>query len=108
MAKAKVARPRAYTADEARDIILQTVADYVDYWENETRRPTSREKLEGLAFSIMVIFDGGAGMLPGFIVKPNPHESDKDYSISQGDNWWDPKTDIAGSLHENIHKFFKK
>ena len=101
-------KPRAYTAEEGRDIILKTIANYVDYWDNVTRRQTSREKLEGLAFSIMVILDGGAGMLPGFIVRPNPCESDKDWNIKHGQNYWDSETDIAGCLHEHIHEFLKK
>jgi hypothetical protein len=100
-------KPRAHTAEEGRDKVLELVASYVDYWDKEARVTTSKEKLEGLAFSIMVIFDGGTG-LPGFTVKANPHRDDKAYHIKNGENYFDPKLDIAGGLHEHIHKFFKK
>jgi hypothetical protein len=107
--KAKKAKaPRAYTAEEARDLFLQTVANYVDYWEKESRQPELRAKLEGLAFSILVILDGEAASLPGFTVKPLPSVEDKDWYIKQGENYFDSETDIAGSLHDNIHKFLKK
>jgi hypothetical protein len=54
----------------------------------------------------MVALDGGAMALPGFIVAPNPHPSDKEYHISEGSDYYpenhelDIKGDIAGGLHE--------
>jgi hypothetical protein len=35
MKKRATNQPRAYTAEETRDIVLRTIAEYVDYWENE-------------------------------------------------------------------------
>lgn len=96
---------RAMTEDEVRTTVLQTVAEYVDYWERETRVTDLREKLEGLAFSILVILDGGAGLIPGFKVTPNPHPDDEAYHRKEGTNWWPTDVDIAGELHERIHTF---
>lgn len=98
--------PRAYTAEEVRNKVLKVVADYVDYWAGQTTA-SEREKLEGLAFSTMVILDGGAATLPGFTVTPNADPSDKDFYVAQGENWYPTDVDIAGVLHNNIHRFFK-
>jgi hypothetical protein len=66
--------------------------------------------LEGLLFSILVCLDGGSH-LPGFAVIPAPHESDKDFLQSEGENWFPPwskadplSNDIAGGLHEHMHQ----
>lgn len=32
----------------------------IDYWKNEPMRPNWEEKMEGLAFSILVALDGGS------------------------------------------------
>lgn len=94
-------KPRAFTAKEAKEKYLTMVANYVDYWATLPNK-TERERLEGLAFSMMVILDGEAGMMPGFTVKPCPHPSDRAYHIGRGENYFSTKTDIAGTLHEGI------
>jgi hypothetical protein len=66
--------------------------------------------MEGLAFSILVMLDGGSAMLPGFVVAPLPDPSDKDYHIMKGENYFPEnhdaaekiKGDIAGALHERM------
>jgi hypothetical protein len=100
-----MAKARALTADEAKDKFLTRVSGYVDYWATLPGK-TQRERLEGLAFSLMAILDGGASDLPGFTVKPRPHESDKEYYTERGENYFSKTTDIAGSLHESIHSYF--
>lgn len=105
---------RQYTRDEVREKFLKTVASYVKYWENESRAVTTREKLEGLAFGILVILDGGCPNVPGFLVVPDPHEEDKDYLIGEGEDYFPVSksikdvraNDIGGGLHEHIHNFF--
>jgi len=96
------------TEEEVRTTVLETVAAYVTYWEKESRTPAVRDKLEGLAFSILVILDGGAGLIPGFRVTPDPHPDDEAYHKSEGSNWWPTDVDIAGGLHEQIHKYMRK
>lgn len=100
-------KPRAFTAEEVEKQFLTTVANYVEYWATLPNK-TDREKVEGLAFSMLVILDGGSATLPGFAVTPTPHESDKDYHIERGENYFPTDVDIAGSLHEVIHRYFKK
>lgn len=105
---------RQYTRDEVREQFLKKVASYAKYWENESRAVTVREKLEGLAFGMLVILDGGCPDIPGFLVIPNPHPEDKDYHISEGEDYFPfsksikdvRANDIGGGLHEGIGKFF--
>lgn len=93
---------RAYTEEEVRDMFLDHVRNLVSYWEREQRAPTAREKLEGLAFSIMNIFDGSTD-LPAFDIVADPHEDDKEFHIEEGNNWFEPGTIINDCmLHELI------
>lgn len=93
--------PRAFTRKEMQDAFIDLLRGYVEYWLTEPRVTGVRDKLEGLAFSMLVILDGGTP-LPGFNLIPAPHSSDAAYHYSQGKNWWVP-TDIAGELHEVWH-----
>jgi hypothetical protein len=108
MSKNEKSTPRVYTTEEIRHFFLSHVEDLVDFFEKESRREGVREKLEGLAFSIMSALDGSSAALPGFIVAPNPHPSDKQYSIDKGMNYYPENSpeviygDIAGCLHEQI------
>ncbi len=99
-------KPRQYTEDEIRGKFLRQCWDYIDYWEKQPGK-TKREAMEGLVFSLLVILDGGTMNLPGFVVAPNPHETDKAYLRDRGENWYPtaPKggVDIAGCLHELFH-----
>lgn len=91
------------TRDEVRQRFIVSIRDCILYWSEQEE--TDLHKLEGLAFSILVILDGGTG-LPGFIVAPNPHPDDKEFLTSSGEDFFsenyesDIKCDIAGGLHE--------
>jgi hypothetical protein len=106
--------PRQYTKEEARDLFLKQVRAYIDYWENESRQPTIRQKLEGLAFSIMVLIDGEAATVPGWILAPSPHPDDREYNISKGENYFADNTDaqvlcdIGGGLHDRLLRLLEK
>jgi hypothetical protein len=100
---------REKTTEEIREEFLKHVRSLINYWdkvEGKDSPKTQKDRLDGLAFSIMVALDGGAMALPGFIVAPCPHPSDKEYHISEGSDYYpenhelDIKGDIAGSLHE--------
>jgi hypothetical protein len=98
--------PREYTAEETRDMLLAHIHRMVDYWHKESRVTDTREKLSGLAFSILVALDGDAASLPGFVVSPAPHPTDKDYHREQGENWFPTGVDL-GVLHEFFHNHGK-
>jgi len=112
-----MAKPREYTLEEVRHIFLSHVENCVSYWDKVTldrapndTRTDQRNRLEGLAFSIMSALDGCAMGVPGFIVAPSPHPSDKQFHIDEGENYFpyndsgEIKADIAGGLHELIFK----
>jgi len=80
--------PRQYTTNEVAEKFLGYIQHLVDYWDKEERAPTAREKLHGLAFSILVALDGDMMILPKFIVLPDPHPDDKAHYRAQGVNWY--------------------
>ena len=103
--------PRQWTNDEVRDKFLKHVAMLTKYWDTQVGNKTSKEKLEGLAFSILSTIDGCNYGLCGFQMIPHVHPDDKEYNKENGDNWYPPPTDnkhdIAGGLHELIHKYME-
>ena len=98
------------TKEEVKEQFLDHVRMLVNYYEKETTKKTLREKLEGLAFSILVTIDGEDASLPSFILAPMPHEDDKQYRIDNGENYYpenhdsDVKCDISGGLHDSFFK----
>jgi len=98
---------REYTEEEVREQFLDHVRMLIDYWD-KVNTETTKDKLEGLAFSICSTIDGCAMDLPGFILAPLPHESDKQYHIDNDENYYpenkEANCDIAGSLHELLFK----
>jgi len=95
---------REYTVTECRKMFLDHIRASVRWWLNETRVSTTEEKLDGLAFSILVLLDGGRIDIPGMTLIPNPHPEDKEYHKEQGQNWWPDDEDIGGALHEEWHE----
>lgn len=105
-------KPRQFTEQEVRDKFLELVWSYISYWQ-ELPDKTCNEKVEGLAFSILVILDGESE-LPAFIVAPDPHPSDKKYLKGKGLNWFPENhrarvaCDISGGLHDLFHTIGKQ
>ena len=100
-------KPHQLTVEEVRERFLDHVHGLVDYWDRETRVQTCRERIEGVAFSILAAIDGSSVAIPGFLLVPNPHKDDKAYQRSMGEDWFPPSpkgkvVDIAGSLHEHF------
>lgn len=83
------------TPEQMRDEFLRGVVHNVNYWLRESRAPTAQEKLEGLAFSMLVMLDGGSST-PGCQVIPNCDE----------DGW--SRQDIGGGLHEHFHRVLRE
>ena len=98
-----------YTTDEIREKVLTHIKKMSVYWESQKNMP-SCEKLDGLVFSILSMLDGCSMDLPGFIVAPDPHPSDKEYHIDNNEKYFPDnqnakvKGDIAGCLHELMLK----
>lgn len=94
--------PRAFTRDEVQAKFLEYLDMMINYWLNESRKPSAREKMQGMVFSMLVLLDGEAA-LPGFIVTPNPHPDDETFLRNQGENWYPAGVDIAGDLHDRFY-----
>lgn len=102
------------TTDQVRERFLRSVWGCVDSWERECRADKSlRERLEGLAFSILAMLDGSNIELPQFIVAPDPHPGDREYHEERRTDWFPEnheltesvRADISGCLHELFHEF---
>lgn len=97
---------REKVTDEIAAEFIEHVRELISIWESTDK--SSLEKLNGLAFSILVALDGGADNVSGFIVAPLPHPEDKQFHIDEGTNYYPEnheieeyiKGDIAGTLHE--------
>jgi hypothetical protein len=113
-----MAEPREYTVEEVRKQFLEHIWHLTDYWNKAERAGDQKDRLEGLAFSILSTLDGSSVAIPGFIVAPDApkfilapiaHETDKEYNKEQGENWYpenhnsNVKCDIGGTLHELFH-----
>lgn len=99
---------RELTEDEVRDQFLDHVRYLVEYW-SEVKDRTTKEKLDGLAFSILSAIDGCNSSLPSFILAPLPHEDDKEFRINNNEDYFpenhesEVKCDIGGYLHEKYY-----
>lgn len=82
--------------DEVRRAFIRKMWGLIEYWERESRASTSREKLEGLMHSVLATI-GGCTDLPSFILAPLPHNSDKQYSIDHGEDYF-PNNDRAARM----------
>ena len=99
-----------YTSEEIREKVLSHIRNLAKYWDTVPRE-TTKEKLDGLAFSFLTMLDGGTS-LPGFILAPLPCESDKEYNLDNGGKYYPEnhhiehliKGDIGGCLHELYYK----
>lgn len=96
--------PRAFAADECRNMMLEQMASCLIFWRDvERERLTFREpeqsehhaRMEGVLFSLLVMFDGGCVSLPAFDISPAPHPDDEAYRCDTvGENWWPSGTVI--------------
>lgn len=94
---------RAYTKEEVRGQFLNTIRNYVDYWDSVDER-SSKEKLSGLAFSILNILDGTTIDLPAFNLSVDVHPSNKEYCQENNKNWYEQGMLINDD--EMLHEMF--
>lgn len=94
----------AYTPEEIREKMLNLMRVYAKSWA-EYPNMTPQERCDGLAFSILGIFDGITGELPAFDIVTAPHPDDKDYHIKNGNRYVEPGTIINDChLHDEYYK----
>ena len=95
--------PRAYTSEEATEMFLNHVRALVEYWDGPISSQTTKDRLSGLAFSILTLLDGDSMAMPGCSVAVQPHEDDKAYHQANGENWFEPGTELGWQLHEKFY-----
>jgi hypothetical protein len=97
--------PRARTEDEVRDEFLQAFRDKAHYWATTPNGGTVKERCDRVAFSILVMLDGGSGTMPAYRVTVDPAPEDKQYCIEKGVNYYEPGTEVTnGCLHELFYR----
>ena len=95
----------AYTKEEAREMMLDHIRVMCEYWAREDRRPDIKDKLNGLAFSILTMLDGETMELPAMDIVLRPHPDDKAYHQSNGEKWFKDGMVINDApLHELFYK----
>lgn len=96
-------KPRAYTEEEIRSKFIDKIYCILDFWENESRVTTVRDKMNGAVFSILAMLDGESIDIPGFKVSPIGTEEDRDYHLAERENYYPIEdVDIAGALHDTF------
>jgi len=90
-------------------MLLDHVWGMIDYWDKLEPMPagaeeprTQKDRMSGLAFSILSMLDGSSMDIPAFLVTPMPHESDKEYHQEEGTNWFPEDQPDLGMLHEHF------
>lgn len=102
-------KTKELTTDEIRKRFLEHIHEIIDYWQKQPNT-SEAEKVSGVAFSILVMLDGGSMNLPEFIIAPNPHPDDKKYFIKNGVDYFPENhkskinSNIGGYLHELLNK----
>lgn len=96
--------PRAYTPEEVRAKLLGYTREIARYWANLPNK-TPQERCDGLAFSILNIFDGIVDELPAMNITLSPHPDDQEYHRGNGENWYEPGQVVNDCmLHELYYK----
>lgn len=103
--KIKNSKPREYTKDEVKEKLIKHLCGVLEYWYNEIETNDTRDKMEGLLFSILSTLDGSSMDIPGFKLIPSIDPTDKDFHIKMGENWYNDKDDIGGYLHELLSRY---
>ena len=83
-----MSKPTAYTVEEAREQLLAQFRMYARYWANLPDK-SPQERCDGLAFSLLNIFDGTTVRLPSLDITLRPHESDKAFHQKEGERWYE-------------------
>lgn len=93
---------KPYTEEEVREMFLDHIRHLCRYWAR-AERDSKKEMLEGLAFSILNIFDGTSG-LPAFDIVVRPHPDDKAYNESCDEDYFvDGQVINECHLHEMFY-----
>ena len=99
-------KPRTMTKEEVRELFLDSIRVLVDYWD-KVENVSQRDKIDGVAFSILNIIDGMSGDFPCPLTLVTEYsEEDKQYCIENGKNYVEDSMAINDDvmLHEIYYK----
>lgn len=98
--------PRPYTKKEVKEMLLKQIHVRCEYWAKESRTTNTLEKLQGLAFSILVLLDGDSLELPKMDLVLRPHPSDKEFCEKEWRNWFKDGMIINADslLHDDFYE----
>jgi len=89
---------REKTKEEVRGEFIDYIRSVVDYWSEHGG--DSKDVAEGVAFSILTGIDGSAGGLSFSLdLSVSVHPEDKDYYISEGENYYQDGMVINDDVH---------
>lgn len=94
---------RVYSRDEIQTMFIQNAKEIARFW-SKVDEVSTEERILGAIFGVFTVLDGESAAMPGFTVKPHPHEDDKAYCQGNNENWFPDDVDIAGDLHERFVK----
>lgn len=74
-----------------RQEFLESIQRLTHYWSRigEEQNMSRLETCEGLVHSIFNIFDGTSSLMPAIDLCLAPHESDKEYHIGNGEDYYE-------------------
>ncbi len=109
MSDSQKEEPKPYTVDEVREKFVRQVLAHVRYWaggpgSNVPAHYTADQRIRGAIFSTLVLLDGGSTAMPGFILVPAPHPSDKAFCIERGERYYEPVADVLGDIAGGLHE----
>jgi hypothetical protein len=84
-------KPRAFTEEEACQTFIDSIRGIINYWDSEPRATGMQRKefCESVVLSILILFDGTSTQMPALDIVLRPHESDKQFHIDEGENWYE-------------------
>lgn len=95
---------RAITQEELTQSFLDSVRMLVDHWDRTPLTESQSKRLQGLAFSILVLLDGCCSGMPAFDIVARPHPDDKAFCIALRGDYIEDGTKLLPWLHEQFYK----
>jgi hypothetical protein len=95
---------REITEAEASDRVMRYIATISKYWADLPDK-TPLERCNGLAFSLLNIFDGTTVALPKLGLVVRPHPDDKAFHEEEGTDYYVDGMELEGVSHELWSKY---
>lgn len=84
--------PRPFSTEEVEEMFIdasvQIAEEWARYEPDEGTENVDFWRTQGAVFSMLALLDGNRADLTQFIVAPNPHPEDKNYSIGEGESYF--------------------